>query len=130
MRIDSAASGALAASPHKMAAHPLLFEPRQAADDGRVVAIDAIAVELDEILEEELDEVAGVRALGVSRELRALPGGQARVGALAQAREPLLELRDLLASLRRVLLGLERRDPGLDVEEWLLEVKRVRHSPR
>ncbi len=87
-------------------------------------------MELDEVVEEELDEVARVRALRVARELCALPGGQAGVGPLAQPRQPLLELGDLVARLRRVLLGLERGDPILDLEQRLLEVKRVRHSPR
>ena len=52
----------------------------------------AIAVQLDEVVEEELDEVARVRALGMAGELGALPGRQAGVGALAQPGQPLLEL--------------------------------------
>src|SRR5439155_25584480 len=78
---------------------PQIFESAEPADNRRVVAVEAIAVELDEVLEEELDEVAGVRALRMARELRALPGGQARVGTLAHAGEALLELPPLLARL-------------------------------
>ncbi len=108
-------------------AEPL--EAREAADDGRVVAVEPVAVELDEVLEEELDEVARVGAPGVPGELRPLPGRQARVGLLALSQEPLLELRDLVADPRRVLFGLERRDPILKLEQRCLEVKRVRHTP-
>src|SRR2546428_234074 len=108
---------------------PLPLEPRQATDDRRVVPVEPVAVELDEVLEEEPDEVARVGALGVAGELRPLPGGQARVGLLALPVEPLLELRDLLAAAGRVVLGLERRDPVLQLEQGLLEIKRVRHTP-
>src|SRR5256886_14173887 len=108
---------------------PLPLEPRQATDDRRVVPVEPVAVELDEVLEEERDEVGRVGALGVAGELRPLPGGQARVGLLALPVEPLLELRDLLAAAGRVVLGLERRDPVLQLEQGLLEIKRVRHTP-
>ena len=87
-------------------------------------------MELDEVLEQQLDEVARVRSSGVAGELRALPGGQARVGPLAEPRQPFLQLRDFLPGLRGVLLGLERGDPGLEIDQRLLEIKRVRHSPR
>jgi len=106
------------------------LEPGQAADDRGVVAVHAVAVELDEVVEQELEEVARVRPLRVARELGALPGRQARVGLLPKPREPILELGDLLARLLCGLLSLEARDADLDLDEGLLEVKRVRHSPR
>ena len=107
----------------------LALETREAADDRRVVSVESVAVELDEVLEEEPDEVAGVGTLGVAGELRPLPGRQACVGLLALPVEPLLELRDLLADAGRVVLGLERRDSVLQLEQRFLEVKRVRHTP-
>src|SRR5919204_376420 len=88
----------------------------------------AIAVQLDEVVEEQLAPVARVRALGMARQQRALPGGQAGVGALAQARQPLLEPRDLVAHARGVVHGLERGDARLQLQQRLLEVKRVRHA--
>src|SRR5262249_48931964 len=106
------------------------LEPGQAADDRGVVAVYAVAVELDEVVEQELEEVARVRPLGVAGELCALPGRQARVGLLPKSREPILELCGLLARLLCGLLSLEARDAVLDLDERLLEVKRVRHSPR
>ena len=54
--------------------HRLAVEAREAADDGLVVAVDAVAVQLDPVLEEQSHEVEGVRALRVARDLGALPG--------------------------------------------------------
>src|SRR4030095_2397897 len=79
---------------------PLLLEARETADTRSVVAEEPIAVELDEIVEQELDEVARVGPLGVAGQLRALPGRQARVGPLAQPRQPLLAPGGLLSRLR------------------------------
>ena len=109
---------------------PLPFEARQPGDDRRVVAEDTIAVELDEVFEQQLEEVARVRALRMARQLRTLPGRQAGVGLLAEAREPVLELGDLVARPGPVRVALEGGDPVLDLEERQLEIKRVRHSPR
>src|SRR5207244_9646107 len=64
-------------------AEPL--EAREAADDGRVVAVEPVAVELDEVLEEELDEVARVGAPGVPGELRS---EERRVGQGGSPRGP------------------------------------------
>src|SRR4029450_8741266 len=86
------------------------LESGEAADDRGVVAVHAVAVELDEVVEQELEESARVRPPGVARELCALPGRQARVGLLPQPREPILELGDLLARLLCGLLSLEARD--------------------
>src|SRR5207247_10675034 len=69
---------------------PLPLEPPQATNHRRVVPVEPVAVELDEVLEEEPDEVARVGALGVAGELRPLPGGRARVGLLALPVRPLL----------------------------------------
>ena len=87
-------------------------------------------MELDEVFEQELEEVARVRTLRVARQLRALPGRQARVGLLAKARQAVLELRNLVARLGHILVGLEGRNAVLQLEQRLLEIKRVRHSPR
>src|SRR2546427_96295 len=75
-------------------------------------------------------EAPGVSMNVMTGQLRALPGRQAGVGLLTHAGEPLLELRDLVARLRQTLLGLEGGDARLHLEQRLLEVKRVRHSPR
>ena len=54
--------------------HGRAVEAREAADDGLVVAVDPIAVQLHPVLEEQADEVEGVRALRVPGDLGALPG--------------------------------------------------------
>jgi hypothetical protein len=59
------------------------LEARQAADDGGVVAEQAVAVQLEEVVEAAACTSRACRALGMARQLRALPGGQAGVGALA-----------------------------------------------
>src|SRR4026208_1029421 len=55
-----------------------LFDPGQAAHDRGVVAEEPIAVQLDEVLEEELDQVPRVRALRVAGGLGARARGPAR----------------------------------------------------
>ena len=59
--------------------HRLAVEAGEAAHDRLVVAEDAVAVQLDAVLEQQADEVERVRALRVPGDLGALPGGQARV---------------------------------------------------
>jgi hypothetical protein len=76
-------------------------------------------VQLDPVLQQQVDQVEGVRALGVPGDLGALPGGQARVDALLLAGEPFLELRDLVARLERLFRGAQLRDPILELEEPL-----------
>src|SRR5437660_461677 len=75
---------------------PLPVEACEAADDRGVVAVEPVAVELDEVLEEEPDEVTRVGALGVAGELRSLPGRQTGVGLPARPQELVLELGDLV----------------------------------
>src|SRR5688572_32968032 len=80
--------------------HRLALEARQAADDGRIVAVDTVAVQLEEVVEQELAPVARVGSLRVARQLRALPGGEAGVRPLPQACEALLQPRDLVGAGR------------------------------
>src|SRR2546423_859502 len=81
----SAASGACAASFQRMAAHPraatfLLADDgrgvavitREAADDGRVIRVTPVALQLDELLEQPFYEVERVGAFRVARQLDAL----------------------------------------------------------
>ena len=87
--------------------HHQVTEPRHAGDDGRVLPECAVAVQLDEVVEDEADVVERVRPLEVARELDDLPG--------VASHEP-LGLRDgLLAVGLRQSRG-ERcgvRSPGL-----------------
>src|SRR3972149_5087753 len=76
--------------------------PGRPADDGRVVAVEPIPVELHEVLQEEAEIIQGVGALGVARRLRPLPGGQACVCALLKPPEALLERGDLVPRGERI----------------------------
>ena len=114
----------LVADDHDRAA----LEAGEASHDGGVVSEQTVAVQFDEVVEHQLGPVARVRPLGMARQLRALPGGQAGVRPLAQPAEPLFESRDLVPRAERVVLTLQRRDAGLDLEQRLLEIKRVRHA--
>src|SRR5437870_2211986 len=52
------------------------LQERRAADDGRVVAEEAVPVQLDEVVEDLAGEIEGVGTLGVAGELHAIPGGR------------------------------------------------------
>src|SRR2546427_13169283 len=103
----------------------LALEARQPPDDGRIVTEEPVAVQLGEVLEEQLAPVARVGTLGMPRQLRALPRGEGGVSALALALEPVLQARDLVR-VRRVVGGLQRRDAELQLEERLLDIQSVR----
>jgi len=66
----------------------------------------------------------------MARDLGPLPGGQSRVGLLAQPGQAALEPGDLVAQGRRFVARGQLGDAGLQLEPRLLEVKRVRHTPR
>src|SRR5262249_13968425 len=108
--------------------HRLPLEACEAAHDGLVVAVDAVAVELHEVLEEQADEVEGVRPLRVAGDLRSLPGGEARVDLLLEAAETLLELADLVARRLRVRRGAQLAQALFDLDERTFELKLVRHT--
>ena len=99
----------------------------EAADDGQVVAVHAIAVQLVEVLEDEAGVVERVRALRVARELRDLPGGQVREDALRELRALGLQPRDLFLDVDR---GARRNmfqlfDFGFEFGDRLLEVEEI-----
>src|SRR5262249_51766489 len=108
--------------------HRLPLEAREPAHDGLVVAVDAVAVELHEVLEEQADEVEGVRPLRVAGDLRPLPGGEAPVDPLLEPAETLLELADLLARRLRVRRSAQLAQALFDLDERAFEVKLVRHT--
>ena len=54
--------------------HGLAVEPAHAANDGRIVAEKAVAVDFLKVGQNALDVVERVRALGMARVLDALPG--------------------------------------------------------
>src|SRR5262249_59099284 len=106
----------------------LALEARKAPDDRLIVAEHAIAVQLDEVLEQQLVEIERMGSLGVSRDLGTLPGGQVTVDLLLELAEPSLEPCDLRASSRRLVTRTQGQDAVLELEERLLEVKLVLHT--
>ena len=56
----------------------LAVEPAHAADDGRIVAEKAVAVDLLKVGQDALNVVERVRPLGMARVLDSLPGGLSR----------------------------------------------------
>ena len=90
-----------------------------------IVAKSAVAVQLDEVGEDELDELGRERPLHVSRDLHALPGREAVIDLVAQLDELLLERRDLFrdAHLLVARQPLELLDLALELDDRLLEVE-------
>src|SRR5215468_661962 len=110
--------------------HGLTLEARETAHDGLVVAVEAIAVELHEVLEEQANEVQRVRALRVTGDLRPLPGRETAVDLVLEPAETLLELADLVARRLRVRRGAELSQALFDLDERAFELKLVRHTRR
>ena len=74
----------------------LVAQVGEAGDDRLVVADGAVAVQLDELVEDQLDVVAGLRALLVARDLDGLPGVEVGVDRPLQVRQLAAEAADLL----------------------------------
>ena len=61
-------------------------EAGQAADDGRVVAEDSVAVQFAELAADQFDVIAEHRPLRMAGNLHRLPGAEIVVGFAEQAR--------------------------------------------
>jgi len=106
----------------------LALEAREPADDRRVVAEHAIAVQLLEAREHHADEVERVGALRMARDLRDLPGRELRVDVARQRLALLGEPLDLLRDVdRRIVLRVAQFvDPAFQFGDRLLEVEERR----
>ncbi len=107
--------------------HRLTIEPTEPPHDRLVVAEHAVTVELDELLDQQPNVVERARALGMARELCPLPGRERGVSPLAEPGQALLETRDLVPPGVRPAIRPQLGDAVLELEERLLEVKRVGH---
>ena len=99
----------------------LLAEKREAAGHGGVVAKVPVAVQFDEALEAQVDEVQHVRPVRVARQLHPLPGREPAIELLAL----LFQVGDLLLAggrLRGLRIVSQRRQLALDLNERLLEL--------
>ena len=81
--------------------HRPAVQPRPAPDDRRVLAEGAVAGELEEVGEEQLDVVQEVGPLGMPRELRHLPARQVAEDLRLEPPGLLLQLLDLGAEVAR-----------------------------
>ena len=96
--------------------HHLGFaEVAKAGDDRLVVADGAVAVQLDELVEDQLDVVAGLGALGMARNADGLPGLEAAEDRPFQVGQLAAEPADLLGDPRRLPAG-----PALGVARFHL----------
>ena len=101
--------------------------PRQAADDGQVVAEHAVAMQLGEIRADHVDVVERIGPARMARELRDLPGRQRREDGGGELPALLLQARDLLGD---VDLGVggdmpELLDLRLQFGDGLLEFQKT-----
>ncbi len=102
-------------------------EPGPAADDRRVVAVEPVAVELDEVGEDGAEVVEGVGAAGMAGDHHALDRRQVAVDLLAQRVELALQALELSVDVD-LPFGpdpLELVDLPLQLQQRLLELQRV-----
>ena len=92
-----------------------------AANDGRIVAKTAVAVDLAPVREQALDIVERLRTLRMPRQFRFLPGGLQAFHFLPEDVDALLKFRKLAVGLL-VLPGsrLDQRHLPLDLLQFLL----------
>ena len=98
----------------------LAAEAREAAEDGVIVHELAVAGEFDELIEQLLDIVEEVRALGMAGDLRLLPGRKVRVDLLELLVRLLAQLADFFLD-GRAAGGFELSDLFFEVRDGLLE---------
>ena len=80
----------------------ILVEVGEPGDDRLVVADGAVAVQLDELLEDQLDVVAGLGALRMPRDLDDLPGVEVGIDLALERGQLAAQPADLLGDLGRV----------------------------
>src|SRR5207249_10999331 len=85
--------------------HRLAVEPRPAGDDRRIFTKEAIAVQLDEVGEDQLEIIERERSLRLARDLDALPWREIPVDLGAQIGQLLLERLDLVGDAELAVAG-------------------------
>ena len=97
--------------------HFHVVEVGQPGDDRLVVADGAVAVELEELLEDQVEVVAGLGPLLMARDLDGLPGIELRIDLAFERRQLAAEAADLLADLGGVARGAVLGVLGLHLAE-------------
>src|SRR5881296_558747 len=103
--------------------HGVAAKARQPADDRAVLAEAAVAVQLDQVAAEDAQVVERRGAVGVARELHALPRCQAREQLLLHAAALGAQAAEALALARARARARQARDLGVERLEWPLEVE-------
>ena len=103
------------------------LERGEAADDGRVVAVGAVAPQFDEAVGERLDVVERVGPQRVPGDLHALPAGEAPIDGLPQLLDASFQGLDFRPEVGLGLLvdGPHLVEPLLQLYEGFLEVEQV-----
>jgi hypothetical protein len=112
---------ALVADDH----HRLTIESRPAPDDGCVLAIETIAVQLDEVGEDRPEIIVGEGTLVGASDLHPLQRREVPVDLLAQLRDATLQGSDFLRDVKLALVGelLQLVDLLFQLENRLFEVQ-------
>ena len=113
--------------------HRAAGQAADAADDGLVLAEIAVAGERGEVLDQRIDVMPEMRALGMAGDLRLLPRRQLGIGFLQGFARLGLELGEFLFDRDRALLGGERfqlGDLALQLGDGLFEIEISTHPAR
>ncbi len=106
--------------------HPVRVQLGPAGADGAVVAEEPVAVQLDELVEDQLQVIGGHGPLGMPGHLDRLPGLQLAVDPLLQLRPFPPQPADFIAGLRVLLSGaFQLLDAGLQLVDRPLERQTV-----
>ena len=112
--------------------HPAPVDLGQPADDGMVVGKRAVARQLEEIVRDPGDIIVEMRALGVPRDLSLLPRSQLGIGIAQQLARLGCKLVDLGVDIDGARLGglAQRRDPLVEVGDRFFKIEIGLHWPR
>ena len=105
---------------------PAAFQRSNAADDGHVIPIPPIAMQLDKAVDHALDEVERMGPIAVTGQLHALPGGQSREhvgGACVELELQQLQLPQYIGGGIQVAFGFKLGDAAAKVVKVALEFK-------
>ncbi len=106
--------------------HALAVETGQTTNDGRIIRIIAVAMQLFEIGKQMLDVIQRIGALRVARNLRNLPGRELGVDILGQRLAFLLQPANLVGNIEgRIILHITQLlDLVLQFGDRLLEIQK------
>ncbi len=109
--------------------HRLALEAAQPSNDRLVVAVLAVALQLDELVDQAVDVVHEVRAFGMAGHFRLLPGREVGVGVAAEVLDLDLQRGDVVVHAALVAgvvrQGLQLAELGLQLRDGPFEIQVV-----